>query len=69
MTGTTIAALAVGDTAVFDPIYGPERIIEAHPATLPNAVKCLHLHVHDGREKGGSRYIVRGVHEPVVLLP
>lgn len=56
--------LSVGDTAVFDPILGPEEIMSKNEATLTNGCDCLHMQVR--RPNNASRFVVRGLWEPVM---
>ncbi|HEY3021801.1 MAG TPA: hypothetical protein VGJ32_16500 [Solirubrobacteraceae bacterium] len=53
------------DRAVFDPLFGGERVLHAEDYTLPNGVEVVHLHVA-GDE--GDRFIVRAAHEHVPVL-
>lgn len=72
---TQMEDLKVDTWAIFDPIYGPERVLAKHSYTLQNGVECVHLQVWDGRSESGSpyaplgtgRFIVRAIHEPVMI--
>lgn len=69
--------LNVGDWAVFDPVYGRERLQAISRFTLGKpefgmgggGVKVLHLQVTDERSTTYARFIVRAVNEPVVVVP
>jgi hypothetical protein len=59
-----VQELNVGDCAVFDPILGPEEIMSKTEVELSNG--CTGLHMQVRRANNASRFVVRGLWEPVM---
>lgn len=67
----TVCQLRVGDTVLFDPIYGVERVEALGQFQLPNRAQVMELTVRTYPfvrtvTEYGPRNIVRAVHEQVL---
>ena len=66
----TAGDLVQGDWALFDPIYGLERVISTQNVAIGRWGNwtAKHIHVWNGHLPQGSRFIIRFNHEPVLRL-